>query len=271
MGYVSILKADGYQFAPPANLGFVKSLSWLPLGFTEFHLSAYYFVLAVRLQGGRPELCVILDPRYLARPLLDNKGEWAGGYKPVALRTFPFRLEGKGTTIEEVEVPIPSPWLVEEGGTPLMTEDSPSAFVGKIYEMLLGLRQSRARLEPVLDRLFMADLMVPLKAPNPLSTSETFFVADRARFSRLSNQAFRALASQDFHAIEIAMASIFSQRLLHRSCLTTQPRQETPAHEAGIPREYTSFFAGLDGLPPILDEDELFSLDDVGELHLKLE
>lgn len=272
MANVPLSLVADLHFTPPTTFEFVDALGWLPIGLGELHLSAYYFALAVRFQGDRPQLGVILDSRYLVRPVVGPKAEWHGGYRPVALRAYPFELGKAATTgdpIQDLEVSLPSATIGPAGSAPLTSAGKASPFVARIQQMLVGIRDSSRVLMPILDRLFMADLMVPLRLPGDTLSNIPFFVVDRMRFARTPPRALRAMARQDFHAVDIAVACVFSSRLLATS-LTTGSETESPT-AATAPRDYTPFWAGLDEFPNVLDESELFSLEDVGSLHLPVE
>lgn len=272
MANVPLSMVADLHFTPPTTFEFVEQLGWLPIGLGEFHLSAYYFALGVRFVGDRPQLGVILDPHYLVRPVVGAKADWLGGYRPIALRAYPFEL-GRGAVtgdpMHDLEVSLPSATIGPKGSVPLAEAGKVVAFLTKIHQMLVGIRDSSRLLVPVLDRLFMADLMVPLRPPGAATSGDPFFIVDRMRFARTPPRALRAMARQDFHAVDVAVACVFSSRLL-ASNLTAAPEPES-ASAVAVSQAYTPFWSGLEEFPNVLDESELFSLEDVGSLHLPME
>jgi hypothetical protein len=275
MAFVPLNSIADQSFVPPKHFGFAQELGHVPLTLSEMHLSSFYFALAVRYRGEFPELCALLHEGYLSRSLAGPQGEWLGGYVPLAIRAHPFRLVNAATTgdpMNDLEAETPSPSLVPGGGVPLLENGKPSAALSQIYGMLNALREARRTLLPHLDRLFMADLMVPLPAPDGGGDSG-FFIVDRARFVRLSPRALMAMARQDFHAVEIATACTFSQRLLKREVLGEQPAAAAGTGDAtpAAPRDFAPSWSGLDQLPAVLDEDELFSFDDVGVFDIRID
>jgi hypothetical protein len=265
--------AGSLRFTQPKAFGFVEELGGLPIALSEFHLSSHFFPLAVRFRGDRPELCVVVAPGYLKKPLVAPNGEWLGGYRPLTLRAQPFELSegGTGDAMRDVLLPRLSPLLGGEGA-PLLENGAPSAMMQKLHEMLVGVRQSARQMVPVLDRLFMAELMVPLLAGSRAEAADPFFVVDRDRFSALSGRGLRAMARADFHAVEIAVACIFSQRLLKPERLAQRSNAAAAVRPSEAnPADYTPFLAGLSDLPAVLDEGELFSFDDLDSLHLSVE
>jgi hypothetical protein len=265
--------AGSLRLTQPKAFGFVEELGGLPIALSEFHLSSHFFPLAVRFRGDRPELHVIVAPGYLRKPLIAPDGDWLGGYRPLSLRAQPFELSenAAGDPLRDVVLPRSSP-LLGAAGVPLLENGAPSAMMLKLHEMLSGVRQSARQLVPVLDRLFMAELMVPLLAGSRAEAADPFFVVDRDRFVALSGRGLRAMARADFHAVEIAVACIFSQRLLKPERLAQRSNAAASDRPSDAnPADYTPFLTGLSDLPAVLDEGDLFSFDDLDSLHLSVD
>ena len=84
------------KLALPSADSWIDQVGWVPVSDTELHLAARYFPLAVGYENGNPMLGLLVGSRYINRRLVDAAGAWRGGYRPVALRCFPFRVGGFG-------------------------------------------------------------------------------------------------------------------------------------------------------------------------------
>ena len=225
------------RHAMPAHGRWVTALGWQPIAYSEMHLCAHYYPLAIRFSRGLPLLGVILDEAYLTRSLVDASGTWQGGYMPMAVRTFPFQATGNSVDpFDDLVVPADTDFLSAEAGTPLCRDDgAPSSHLQTLHRLARQLLDSRRSLAAALDHLLIARLLVPLRPP-PNGTAQPatpqLHTVDRARFAEIEPAAFAAMARHRFASVDIAVACQFS---LHRLRVRV-PAQERAVHPRGVRR-----------------------------------
>ncbi|KAA5599534.1 SapC family protein [Blastochloris sulfoviridis] len=259
------------RHAMPAHGRWVTALGWQPIAYSEMHLCAHYYPLAIRFSRGLPLLGVILDEAYLTRPLVDASGTWQGGYMPMAVRTFPFQATGNSVDpFDDLVVPADTDFLSAEAGTPLCRDDgAPSSHLQTLHRLARQLLDSRRSLAAALDHLLIARLLVPLRQP-PNGTAQPatpqLHTVDRARFAEIEPAAFAAMARHRFASVDIAVACQFSLHRLRSECQPKSARSTLAASAAGG--------RGLDflGMEDIaIDDGDLFSLGDLEATHSGLD
>ena len=251
------------RHAVPAHSRWVTGLGWQPIAFSEMHLCAHYYPLAIRFSRGSPLLGVILDEAYLTRPLVDAAGTWQGGYMPMAVRTFPFQATGNSVDpFDDLVVPADTDFLSTEAGMPLCRDDgAPSSHLQTLHRLARQLLDSRRSLAAALDHLLIAGLLVPLRRP-PSSASQPatpkLHTIDRARFAEIEPAAFAAMARHRFASVDIAVACQFS---LHRLRAECQPQTSRSALAASAAGRRGLDFLGMEDIA--IDDGDLFSLGDL--------
>lgn len=253
-------KSTGLPVEPP--FGLLDDIGMLEVNDNEVLLSAHYFPIVINLDGPRPRLGTLLRRDMIARDLVNRDGRWTGAYSPILLRCFPFRFAAPAPTGD----PIAD---LEFGRTPLksdkprlirMRDDAGAASkdLAILYDGVKSVWEGQQRLQPALDQLVAADILVPIGAdggsPKPAAT---YYTIDRRRFAQWSKHALEAMARQSFLAIDIATAMSFSQVHLKpelRPSMSPQPATEG-AVAAGAE---TSLVSGFETLTPWLDTSELF-------------
>jgi hypothetical protein len=117
---VPLREVTHLRLVPPSDEDGIGGRSWWPVSYTELHLASLYFPLAVRFDGGIPSLGLLLGETYLKRSAVDGTGKWQGGYKPIALRSAPFRCGETGGDALDLLIASPSPHLASRGGIPIV-------------------------------------------------------------------------------------------------------------------------------------------------------
>jgi SapC protein len=239
---------------------------WWPVSSTELHLVSLFFPLAIRFEAGRPSLGVLVAPPFLNRPLFDEAGRWRGGYRPLALRVAPFQGGDIGADPLDMLIALPSWHLVEQGGAPIVDANgAPSPLVREIHRWRRLLQDSQVKFATALDKLLIAQLLVPLAAPEGGSLAESpLHTVDAPLFASTDNKALAAMARHDFTALDVAVACLSSQRLLHKPC---RPRRlagpEAPERQIWIAHDSLP----IEALDLVLDDSELVSIADIAVLR----
>jgi hypothetical protein len=263
---VPLREVTHLRLLPPSDEDGICGRSWWPVSCTELHLASLYFPLAVRIDGGVPSLGLLLGEAHLKRSAVDVAGKWQGGYKPIALRSAPFACAEAGCDALDLLIGVPSRHLVERGGIPIL--DAAGAvhpLLGEIHRWCRLLQDSRARLADALDRLLMADLLVPLISMDRTPTDDaSLYIVDAARFMDADKKAFAAMARHEFTALDVAVASLSSQRLLQERYRPTSDAKPKPyPSSSSLPHDAIA----IDGVDLALDDGELIMLADIDALQ----
>lgn len=264
---VPLRQVANLRLALPSHHQWVTALDWVPASPTELHLTSRYFPVVIRLSGSRPSLGLLLDERYLARPLVDQAGTWQGAYMPMALRCFPFHAPViDKDPLQDITIAPDCGYLVNAGGHPLVENGQPSKMVSEIHRLFRLMRDGQEILTIAVDRLMIAELLVPLALPEseiPVGDTATFYTVDRARFSQLAPKVLAAMARQNFLSMDIAVACMFSQQLLKRDCLAKPAEAGKSAGQSTAAPPPLSDFVGIADFSLALDDGDLISLDDI--------
>lgn len=264
-GFLPLRRLAHRRLSTPSDHRFVRTMPTLPVAASELHLSVHHLPLAFVL-GEEPRVVLVLDDRVLTRPLLDEDGQWRGGYRPIALRTHPFRLGATPAAdpLDALEVPPDAGPLSADAGEPIAdAAGRASPAVAALHRLLLGLSAGRRALCAALDRLIVADVVVPLASPPDLP----LHTVDAGRLGALSPERLAALVRLDFLPVDLATATVFSQRLLAPGLLAEAQRPAAVA--AGRRGDPHAILMGLDDPSFAIDPSELFSLADLEALHLE--
>jgi hypothetical protein len=256
----------------PLNEGRIDNQLWIPVSHTELHLACLYFPVAVRFDGGKPFLGLILGERYLKRPVVDASGNWQGGYKPIALRCSPFQTGKIGEDpLSDILIASPSNHLTDKGGIPIVDDGGgPSPLIREIHRLFRLLQESQAKFSEPLDQLLIGNLLVPLEAADGISSTgdePPLHVVDGVRFMEADKRGLGAMARHSFTALDVSVACLSSQRLLqeqYRANLVsgTKPHAEKAT---SLAQEIFAF----EDFNFVLDDGELISLADIDVLRDK--
>ncbi|WP_170149496.1 SapC family protein [Rhodoplanes roseus] len=262
----------------PLDQGWIRNIGWLPVGSSELHLCSHSLALAVRFQAARPHLGFLVDPRYLGRPQIDSHFKWQAGYIPLAVRVHPFQLrDAGGDPLDELMLPADSPHVGPAGPIEIAHGARLNPQLIAIHKLLATLAAGQASFATALDQLMIANLLVPLQLPAtqdgaaPRATGEpSYFTVDHQRFAALPNGALAAMARHDFRTIDIAVATVFSQRFLARGVLPdARPSERSAAPSLDLQIQQ---LIHVDTFPLALDDGLLFHPEDLvaepgGERH----
>ena len=266
---VTLREISHLRLAMPADDRWVEQLNWIPVSSSEYHLACRYFPLAMRMDDRRPELGLLVHPRYLNDPLLDPSGKWRGVYRPIALRCFPFEAGGPGEDpLSDVTIAADSKYLSRSDGVPFLDESGgPGKLVSELHRLLGLLRQSREMFADALDHYLVAGLLVALADGADADARPPFFVIDQNRLAQMSPTALGAMARHRFLSVDLAVAWAFSLQNLQASHLPKQPGR--PRLEAW-PATVASDSLLVDDLPLVLDDGELIPLANIDAGRLEL-
>lgn len=267
-GFRPLSDFAGLRVRAPERYDFATSLGWMPVNDTEFHLTAHHLPLTVRLAGGAPKLGALMHPDFASTKPVAGDGRWQAGYKPIALRIYPFVLGGRTgpRPIDEIEVHAGCELFGELGVavSPEPAQGTLGPELTAIRNTLLMLRQGGARLTRALDLLAAADLLAPLRGPDSRPVRD--LTIDLDRLNDLSPEAAAALVRESFLPLDIAAALAFSRRhLLPDRLPLPQPR----LNGAPMPGERSATdpldfaLAGLEAANFALDGSDLFDLSEL--------
>jgi SapC len=241
----------------PNRFDFFDALLATPIADSELLHLSHYGPIAIRMDDTGPEVVMLLHSGFSTASLLSRQARWVPPYAPMALRSLPFRGTGFDGDLEF------APSLCEPAAEQhsFMDESGePSPAFAYVVKMLQSLTRGRARLSQAAKALLAADLLAPL---NPLDSHPhvSLFVPQAERLARLSGVQAAALTTDSNLPLELAAASLFSQRWLRKGCVQETPlSQDAPAvnprHTAAPP----SFHEDLDQ-PLLMDDSTLFSIE----------
>ncbi|WP_062014947.1 SapC family protein [Aureimonas sp. AU4] len=258
------------RFRPAEHFGFAATLSWIPVNDTEFHLTAHHLPLTVRLLGGMPRLGAMVHPAFLARAAVDGEGRWRAGYRPLALRTYPFVLSNRqGARPIDVIDFVAEAGLVGPWGMPVCADPASGALspeMEAVRNTLLMTRDGAVRLSAALDLLRISNVLVPLRDPENRAAAD--LVVDAARLAALDEGAVAALAGRSFLPLDLAGAILFSRSHLAPERL---PRAE-PGRAVAQPEPSAApgsaadiVLSNLAAMNFALDGSDLFDLASVAD------
>ena len=263
---VPLREVTHLRLVPPSDEDGIGGRSWWPVSYTELHLASLYFPLAVRFDDGIPSLGLVLGEAYIKRSAVDGAGKWQGGYKPIALRSAPLRCGETGGDALDLLIASPSPHLADRGGIPIVDNDGAvHPLIGEIHRWCRLLQDSRTKFAHALDRLLIANLLAPLTANDGTPSDDPpFYIVDATRFMDADKKALAAMARHEFTALDIAVASLSSQRLLHERCRPkSEAKPTTHASSPSLPHDTIA----IEGVDLALDDGELITLADIDALR----
>jgi hypothetical protein len=249
------------RLALPTDDRWVSEVEWVPVSPTEIHLACRYYPIAVRFEGPKPSLGLIVDQRYIMHPLLDSAGAWRGAYRPIALRCFPFASPRIGEDpLADIVIDANSKYLSETAGIPMVDDAGrPDRLLNELHRLFRLLQRGQESFAGTLDQYLIGSLLVPLG-----NTDQPLYVLDPARFLHLEHAALGAMARHGFLSVDIAVACLFSLQNLrpdYRPKGAASPRRSMPS--ASIVPDMIA----MDDLPLVLDDSELISLWDINALR----
>lgn len=240
----------------PASLAVVDRLGSITISDSELLQSSHHLPIAIDHVDDRLQVVALTAPQFQRAPLLDADGRWQRGYAPIALRCLPFRSAAGEDGALEMASDIGPP-----AGPPLAAlgaDGAPTHEIKEIVALLRRLETGRRRLQAAAETLLIADVLAPFQVarlPGIAAVRSRALTVDRNKFAALSHQRAAHIAKDDFLAIDLAVACLFSQRLTPGLVsVVTEPRPVADIDKAGN-------FA-LDFRPSAqLDDSELFSFE----------
>lgn len=243
----------------PDTLGFIDALGPLMLSDTELLLTSHHLPIAIDHVNGRLEVVAMTAPQFQRAPLVNKDGHWQRGYVPMALRSLPFRLSVNDAGAETLEIAD----AVQSNGPEIALRDAEGGFSGDIRQIVGFLRKletGRQKLRAAAAKLLIADVLVPFRLANVPGAGSAHLRAltvDQNRFAALSGRRAAHLARDDFLAIDLASACLFSQRLMPGPISVASDSRRQAATREGVSDD-----AILDFRPTAqLDDSELFSFE----------
>lgn len=189
----------------------VASVAVLP---SEMHKTAYYLPLVVRyLDDGAPELAAVVAPSLIGYPVISELGQWRPPYRPAAMRFLPYAISRTPRDRPADEVVMAGRHGAAAGPCPADVATADGDVIAGMKPALALLRQVRdesLRLVPVLDRLRLAGLLVPLDHDR----EPRLWTASAPRLAELPGDMLMALARDSFRAADVACSLLLSRRRL---------------------------------------------------------
>ncbi|MBV0932294.1 SapC family protein [Marinobacterium weihaiense] len=240
--------------APLANQGV------LPVLLDELTQALPIFPLAfVPRQPNDPsrgfELVALMSFRPDQNLFITPDGHWLGGYRPAALRAYPFRLL-KDAQADRLVLCIDadSGLITEQPDSDAQRffddQGQPGETLQRVLQFLQQCERSRQATQTAVDALAAQDLIEPW--PVQVKSAETEAQALQGLY-RINEQALNALPAatlktlQDSHALPLAYAQLYSQpRLSGLSRLVELRDKFNAAREPLSESEVESFFEGKD-------------------------
>jgi hypothetical protein len=197
----------------PVQVGRLAALTHVPIAETEILQLSHVVPIVIEAAGDVPRVVALLDPRLQKLSPFDAAGKWRHAYQPLGLRALPFRLSGSAAEGLQLE---------ELAGVPDDLLQPPQPFIGtdgrisrpfkEVLAILQRIRDGAERLREAAERLIAADLLRPLDAES--DALDGMMVCDTARLSALSKLRTATLSKGGYLALDLAIASHFSTRLL---------------------------------------------------------
>lgn len=256
--FVPALPDPARSWRKPARIGHIAALTHVPIAETELLQLSHVVPIVIDAAGDVPHVVALLDPRPQTVSPFDPSGKWRHPYQPLALRALPFRLSGSAAEGWELQ---------ELAGVPDEMLQAPQPFIGadgrvsrpfkEILAILERIRDGAERLREAAERLIAADLLRPLDAGSEAPTG--VLVCDAARLGGLSKLRTATLAKGGYLALDLAIASHFSTRLLVER-LRQQPGEARPDAPRG--GQMQDPVLDLNATGAGVDQSALFSIDE---------
>jgi hypothetical protein len=197
-------------------------------------------------------------------------GNWVGGYKPIALRCAPFECRHAGADpLNDLSISPLSPHLSQHAGAPIVDDKgAPSPLVTGVHRLFRLLQEGREKFAEALDQLLIADVLIPLPMPEADSgedTMPTLHLVNGRRFNDISRARLGAITRHSFAALDVAVACLYSQRLLKQSLRSSLGTRANSLDHDSPPLPVET--AGLQPLDLALDDGELVSLAAIDALR----
>lgn len=207
-------KVSDYLFAeretlvPLVGVELPHALATLPMGFRQSKAGGFELVAVMSLQ---PQRNLFVHP----------DGRWIGGYKPAALRGYPFQLRREAESERFVLCFNEASGLLLDNpqgvGEPFFDEaGEPAPLVKQLLDFLSQQEQQRAATQRAVDMLAGLELIVPWEvkvksnsAVNGSQTVQGLYRIDEKALNALDAKNLAAL--QAVNALPVAYAQLFSQ------------------------------------------------------------
>jgi len=263
---VAIREVSHLRLSMPTEDCWADQLSWIPVGLSEYHLACRHFPFAMRIENQRPELGLLVHPRYFINPLLDASGKWRGVYRPIGLRCFPFEAGClSDDPLSDITIAEGSRYLSPSDGIPFLDErGQPGKLVTELHRLLGLLRRSRDMFADVLDQYLIAGLLVALIDSEHADAGSPLYVIDQGRLAQMSNAALGAMARHKFLSVDLSVAWAFSLHNLRGSYLPREAgRSRLQPQPASAAPMLVSDTTPIDDLHLALDDGELVSFAEI--------
>jgi hypothetical protein len=238
----------------------MSAIAQVPLSDSEVLQTSHHLPIAIDYLSDGPRVVAVTQAHMQRAPIVNAAGQWQRGYMPIALRCLPFRLSSAPEANLEVATNL-------GGNAPAMpitqSDGSFSPEVKHIASLLRRLEQGKRDLRRAAEILLIADVLTPLKmakmsnAPTP---DHRLLIVDRNKFATLSKSRVAHLVKHGFLPIDLAVASIFSQRLMPTLVAVAATAPKDGMRE---PRMLAGFDELNAALPTSIqvDDGELFSFE----------
>jgi hypothetical protein len=239
------------------SFAYVDRLAQIALSDSELLQSSHHLPIAIDLIGHQPQVVAVTAAQFQRTPLVDAEGRWRRGYAPIALRCLPLRLAERSADALEVAVDLEG-----RGATDMPVVDgdgAPTTEIRQVLGLLRRLEAGKRRLQAAAEKLLIADVLAPfqmMRAPGGASVQSRMLTVDRNKFAALSKRRALHIAREDFLAVDVAVACLFSQRLLPGPVSVAVDTRTDSESETSLPSTQLALKATTQ-----LDDSELFSFE----------
>jgi hypothetical protein len=264
--FAPLAEAGRTSWRRPRLFEFASVISQIPLSDSEILLTSHHLPIAIDYADEGLHVVAITHPRFQRTPAIDADGRWQKGYMPIALRCLPFRNVRAGGGKQCLEIALNLAEAPEQAGAPVFAADGGlSAEVTQIAALLSLLEEGKRRLQAAAEKLLIADVLAAFQLgslPHGSAEKTRSFTVDRNKFSALSNARMAHLGRDGFLPIDLAVACIFSQRLMPTLVSVATDEQ------SGVRRAIETRYEDI--TPPLranvqIDDSELFSFQRFAE------
>jgi len=263
-----LLAQAGNRWSRPKTYSFLRDWKHVPISDSELLQVSHHLPVGVRVENDLPVVVAILDPGYHRTPVLDSRGRWRPPYVPLVLRCLPFHLAGDGEPSEaDLRVAENLGLVGPQGENAVATPDGRiSAQTRSVFKALCEARAGQQRLSAAADKLLIAGSLMAFESTGPdgPDLGEAAFLTVNARqFDSLSGLRLCAAVRDDFLALELAGACLFSQRHLPPQVGTRSEPSAEPASLYDIAADLDYVIRGIQKIGVNLDSSDLFDIKDL--------
>jgi hypothetical protein len=240
----------------PESFAFVSRLDRILISDSELLQLSHHLPIAIEQANGRLQVVAITSPQFQRTPLTNAQGRWRRGYAPIALRCLPFRTAENAGAADMLEIAVD---VAGANATALPVrgnDGTPAPEIKQTMALLKRLEAGRRRLEAAAEKHLIAGVLAPFqlaRLQGKAAIRSSALTVDRNKVAALSNRRIAHISKDNFLAIDLAAACLFSQRLV--------PGPVSVATESARPLDDAGESAITFKPSALVDDSELFSFE----------